>query len=145
MKSCSSVICRWNLGRNQGIMVRNLLVPGGPRVWPLRDGIACTSCRPRSQTVCKRAQLFRGVPQHCRFRFTGLQFRVRLPRPLRSHVDSNSVSRQSTSTLKGWATPFVPSLLETFIVLIASFVLWEIRRESKSLSVLLPMSIWSQL
>ncbi|KAJ3486473.1 hypothetical protein NLI96_g4211 [Meripilus lineatus] len=51
---------------------------------------------------------------------------------------------QSTTAPRGWATPFVPSLLGTAIILIVSFVLWEIRREAKGQSVLLPMSMFSQ-
>ncbi|EKM56493.1 uncharacterized protein PHACADRAFT_207718 [Phanerochaete carnosa HHB-10118-sp] len=51
---------------------------------------------------------------------------------------------ESTATPKGWATPFVPSLLGTAIILIVSFVFWELRREAKGQSVLLPMSLWTQ-
>lgn len=52
--------------------------------------------------------------------------------------------RESTTTPKGWATPFVPSLLGTSLILIVSFVLWEIRREARGQSVLMPMSMWRQ-
>ncbi|KIP11896.1 hypothetical protein PHLGIDRAFT_124551 [Phlebiopsis gigantea 11061_1 CR5-6] len=51
---------------------------------------------------------------------------------------------ESTATPKGWATPFVPSLFGTAVVLIVSFVLWELRREARGQSVLLPMSMWTQ-
>lgn len=51
---------------------------------------------------------------------------------------------ESTATPKGWATPFVPSLLGTAVILIVSFVLWELRREARGQSVLLPMSMWTQ-
>ncbi|KAI0084742.1 major facilitator superfamily domain-containing protein [Irpex rosettiformis] len=51
---------------------------------------------------------------------------------------------ESTTTPKGWATPFIPSLLGTSIILIIGFVLWELRREAKGESVLLPMSMWTQ-
>lgn len=54
------------------------------------------------------------------------------------------VHSESTSTPKGWATPFVPSLFGTAIVLLVLFVFWEIRREARNESVLLPMSIWTQ-
>lgn len=52
--------------------------------------------------------------------------------------------RQSTNAPKGWATPFVPSLLGTSLILIICFVLWELHRESKGQSVLVPMSMWTQ-
>ncbi|GJE97159.1 MFS general substrate transporter [Phanerochaete sordida] len=51
---------------------------------------------------------------------------------------------ESTVTPKGWATPFVPSLLGTSVLLLVSFVLWELRREARGQSVLLPMSMWTQ-
>ncbi|OBZ77744.1 hypothetical protein A0H81_02617 [Grifola frondosa] len=51
---------------------------------------------------------------------------------------------ESTAAPRGWATPFVPSLFGTSIVLIISFVLWEMRREARGESVLVPMSMWSQ-
>lgn len=54
------------------------------------------------------------------------------------------VHSESTSTPKGWATRFVPSLFGTAIVLLVLFVFWEIRREARNESVLLPMSIWTQ-
>ena len=38
----------------------------------------------------------------------------------------------------------MPSLLGTSVVLIVSFVLWELRREARGQSVLLPMSMWTQ-
>ena len=52
--------------------------------------------------------------------------------------------RESTVTPRGWAAPFVPSLLGTSVILIVSFVAWEIRREAKGQSVLFPMSLWKQ-
>lgn len=52
--------------------------------------------------------------------------------------------RESTVTPKGWATPFIPSLLGTSIILIVSFIVWELRREARGESVLLPMSMWVQ-
>ena len=51
---------------------------------------------------------------------------------------------ESTVTPKGWAAPFVPSLFGTAVVLIVGFVLWELRREARNESVLLPMSMWTQ-
>ncbi|KAI0684208.1 major facilitator superfamily domain-containing protein [Cytidiella melzeri] len=51
---------------------------------------------------------------------------------------------ESTATPRGWAAPFIPSFFGTSIVLIVSFVLWELRREAKGDSVLLPMSMWTQ-
>jgi len=51
---------------------------------------------------------------------------------------------ESTATPKGWATPFIPSLFSVSILLLGSFVAWELRREAKGQSVLLPMSMWSQ-
>ncbi len=51
---------------------------------------------------------------------------------------------ESTTTPRGWATPFVPSLFGISIILIMSFVAWEMRREAKGQSVLLPMSMWTQ-
>lgn len=51
---------------------------------------------------------------------------------------------ESAATPKGWAAPFVPSLLGTSLILIVSFVLWELHRERRGQSVLLPMSIWTQ-
>ncbi|EMD34687.1 hypothetical protein CERSUDRAFT_116875 [Gelatoporia subvermispora B] len=51
---------------------------------------------------------------------------------------------ESTSTPHGWATPFVPSLLGIAIMIIVSFVLWEIRCESRGRPVLVPMSMWTQ-
>ena len=68
-------------------------------------------------------------------------------RPSSSHKQARSVDAfhsESTATPKGWATPFVPSLFGTAIVLIVGFVLWELRREAKNQSVLLPMSMWTQ-
>ena len=38
----------------------------------------------------------------------------------------------------------MPSLLGTAIILIVSFVVWELRREARGQSVLLPMSMWTQ-
>lgn len=52
--------------------------------------------------------------------------------------------RESTTAPKGWATPFIPSLLGTSISILVLFVLWELRRESKGQSVLFPMSMWTQ-
>lgn len=60
-----------------------------------------------------------------------------------SNLADNSCS-ESTSAPEGWGTPFVPSLFGTAIVLLVLFVLWEVRREAKNESVLLPMSIWIQ-
>lgn len=54
------------------------------------------------------------------------------------------IYRESSTTPHGWATPFVPSLLGTSLILIVSFVTWEIRREARGESVLVPMSMWSQ-
>ncbi|CAL1708737.1 unnamed protein product [Somion occarium] len=51
---------------------------------------------------------------------------------------------ESTSAPKGWATPFIPSLLSVSVVIIVLFVLWELWREAKGQSVLLPMSMWIQ-
>ncbi|KAI0341364.1 MFS general substrate transporter [Trametopsis cervina] len=51
---------------------------------------------------------------------------------------------ESTTTPRGWAAPFIPSLFGTSIILIVAFVLWELRREAKGESVLLPMSMWTQ-
>ncbi|EKM51512.1 uncharacterized protein PHACADRAFT_101624, partial [Phanerochaete carnosa HHB-10118-sp] len=51
---------------------------------------------------------------------------------------------ESTAKPKGWASPFIPSLLGTSVLLLISFVLWELRREAKGQSVLLPMSMWTQ-
>ena len=59
-------------------------------------------------------------------------------------TDHGAYNSESTTTPKGWATPFVPSLLGTSIVLIIGFVLWELHREAKGESVLLPMSMWTQ-
>ena len=61
-----------------------------------------------------------------------------------SALKSLLISSESAATPKGWAAPFVPSLLGTSLVLIVSFVLWELRRERRGQSVLLPMSIWTQ-
>ncbi|KAI0790533.1 major facilitator superfamily domain-containing protein [Abortiporus biennis] len=51
---------------------------------------------------------------------------------------------ESTVAPHGWATPFVPSILGTSILILISFVLWELRREGRNQSVLLPMSMWSK-
>lgn len=58
--------------------------------------------------------------------------------------NTNYYSRESTSAPKGWATPFIPSLLSVSVVIIVLFVLWELWREAKGQSVLLPMSMWIQ-
>lgn len=64
--------------------------------------------------------------------------------PLTTDLLLTYCSRESTVTPRGWATPFVPSLLGTAVILIVSFVVWEIRREAKGQSVLFPMSLWKQ-
>ncbi|KAI0075980.1 hypothetical protein K474DRAFT_1663636 [Panus rudis PR-1116 ss-1] len=51
---------------------------------------------------------------------------------------------ESTSAPRGWATPFIPSLFGTSIILLVLFVMWERHREKQAKSVLLPMSMWTQ-
>ena len=70
--------------------------------------------------------------------------RVRSCRSLSSRSLADVVRSESTATPKGWATPFVPSLFGTAVILIVSFVVWELRREARGQSVLLPMSMWTQ-
>ncbi|TCD68852.1 hypothetical protein EIP91_009566 [Steccherinum ochraceum] len=51
---------------------------------------------------------------------------------------------ESITAPKGWATPFIPSLLGTAFLIISAFVWWELRREAKGQSVLLPMSMFTR-
>ncbi|KAH8102271.1 major facilitator superfamily domain-containing protein [Cristinia sonorae] len=50
---------------------------------------------------------------------------------------------ESITAPKGWATPFIPSLLGTSFLILGAFVWWELRREAKGQSVLLPMSMFT--
>lgn len=52
--------------------------------------------------------------------------------------------RESITAPKGWATPFIPSLLGTAFLIISAFVYWEMRREARGQSVLLPMSMFTK-
>ena len=58
-------------------------------------------------------------------------------------IITHYVVRQSANASHGWATPLVPSLLGTSVIILVLFVLWEMRRESRGLSVLVPMSMWT--
>ncbi|KAG2118366.1 major facilitator superfamily domain-containing protein [Suillus clintonianus] len=50
----------------------------------------------------------------------------------------------STTTQKGWLAPQVLSLFLVSIVLLVTFVFFERWRESRNMSVLMPLSIWRQ-
>ncbi|KAJ7157097.1 major facilitator superfamily domain-containing protein [Mycena filopes] len=50
----------------------------------------------------------------------------------------------STTARKGWATPQIPSLFAGSIVILIIFIFYERRRETRGLSVLLPIKIWKQ-
>ncbi|EIW86181.1 MFS general substrate transporter [Coniophora puteana RWD-64-598 SS2] len=50
----------------------------------------------------------------------------------------------STMTPRGWSAPQVPSILSVSILVLGLFVWYEMWRERKGMSVLLPMSIWTR-
>ncbi|KAG0696619.1 major facilitator superfamily domain-containing protein [Suillus ampliporus] len=53
-------------------------------------------------------------------------------------------SSDSTTAPKGWLAPQVSSLLSVSILLLVAFAYFERRRESRNMSVLMPLSIWRQ-
>lgn len=111
-------------------------------------GMVCVTRRRGLQTIRQGSRHHRCNSEHMWLRPPCVRLRVLYSLFPQSEV-SSSLTRfcnlsQSTTAPRGWATPFVPSLLGTAIILIVSFVLWEIRREAKGQSVLLPMSMFSQ-
>ena len=105
-----------------------------------------TSQRRHFETLHTWPRLDRRGPQYCWSCVVGVRFSVSAFHPnfQSALTDHGAYNSESTTTPKGWATPFVPSLLGTSIVLIIGFVLWELHREAKGESVLLPMSMWTQ-
>lgn len=56
----------------------------------------------------------------------------------------DEMNRESTSASRGWQTPYVPVLFAVSVLLLLAFVFYEIWRERRKQSVLLPMRIFLQ-
>ncbi|KAL7277638.1 hypothetical protein ACG7TL_008565 [Trametes sanguinea] len=54
------------------------------------------------------------------------------------------VLSESTSVSRGWKTPWVPALLVVSIVILGVFIAWEVYRERREKSVILPISLWAK-
>ena len=129
-------------------MESHLLASGRAWMSVVWFGMVCVTRRRGLQTIRQRSRHHRCNSEHMWLRPPCIRLRVLYSLFPQSEVSSSSTRfcnlSQSTTAPRGWATPFVPSLLGTAIILIVSFVLWEIRREAKGQSVLLPMSMFSQ-
>lgn len=133
-------------GRFGGILESHLLAASRTWVYLVCIGLVCSPCRWSFEEICERPWLDWCYSEYMRTWAPCLWLGVWFPygpRPWCYDIDIYNES-QSTTAPRGWATPFVPSLLGTAIILLVSFILWEIRRESKGQSVLMPMSMFSQ-
>ncbi|KAI0742337.1 major facilitator superfamily domain-containing protein [Daedaleopsis nitida] len=54
------------------------------------------------------------------------------------------VLSESTVVPRGWGTPWVPALLVVSLVILGAFLAWEMYRERRDRSVIMPVSLWTK-